>query len=50
MALTETYVLCGYDAVQLAAAVEVHARGDTLGLPILTLVSGDEDLSVVATT
>jgi hypothetical protein len=29
--------LRGDDAVQLAAAVEVHARGDTLGLPVLTL-------------
>jgi predicted nucleic acid-binding protein len=49
MALVETYALRGYDAVQLAAAVEVHARGDTLGLPVLTLVSADEDLNVAAT-
>jgi uncharacterized protein len=37
MALAETHALRGDDAVQLAAAVEVHARGDTLGLPVLTL-------------
>jgi predicted nucleic acid-binding protein len=49
MALAETYAMRGYDAVQLAAAVEVHARGATLGLPVLTLVSADEDLNVVAT-
>ena len=46
MALAETYALRGYDAVQLAAAVEVHVRGDILGLPVLTLVSADEDLNL----
>ena len=49
MAFAETYALRGYDAVQLAAAVEVHTRGNTLGLPVLTLVSSDEDLNVAAT-
>ena len=49
MAFAETYALRGYDAVQLSAAVEVHVRGDTLGLPVLTLVSADEDLNVAAT-
>jgi hypothetical protein len=34
---------------QLAAAVEVHTRGDSLGLPVLTLVFADEDLNVAAT-
>jgi predicted nucleic acid-binding protein len=48
MALAETYVLRGYDAVQLAAAVEVHTQGDILGLPALTLVSADEDLNIAA--
>jgi predicted nucleic acid-binding protein len=48
MALAETYALRGYDAVQLAAAVEVRARGDTLGLPVLTLVSADEEFNVAA--
>jgi uncharacterized protein len=37
MALAEMHALRGDDAVQLATAVEVHARGDTLGLPVLTL-------------
>jgi predicted nucleic acid-binding protein len=49
MAFAETHALRGYDAVQLAAAVEVHIRGETLGLPVLTLVSADEDLNVAAT-
>ena len=49
MAFAETYALRGYDAVQPAAAVEVQIRGDTLGLPVLTLVSADEDLNVAAT-
>jgi uncharacterized protein len=49
MPCTEMYALHGYDAVQLAAAVEVHARGDILGLPVLTLISADEDLNVAAT-
>jgi uncharacterized protein len=49
MAFAERYVLRGYDAVQLAAAVEVQTRGDILGLPVLTLVSADEELNVAAT-
>jgi uncharacterized protein len=48
MGFTETYALRGYDAVQLAAAVEIHTRGETLGLPVLTLVSADDDLNVAA--
>jgi hypothetical protein len=35
--------------VQLAAAMEVHTRGDTLGLLVLTLVSADDDLNNAAT-
>jgi hypothetical protein len=35
--------------VKVAAAVEVQIRGNTLGLPVLTLVSADEDLNVAAT-
>ena len=45
----ERYALGGDDAVQLAAAVEVLTRGESLGLPVLTLVSADEDLNVAAT-
>ena len=48
MALAETHALRGYDAVQLAAAVEVNIRGATLGLPVLTLVSADGELNVAA--
>jgi predicted nucleic acid-binding protein len=50
MTLAETHALRGYDAVQLAAAVEVNTRGITLGLPVLTLVSADGELNVAATT
>jgi hypothetical protein len=46
----ETHALRGYDAVQLAAAVEVHARGVNLGLPVLTLVFADGDLNEAETT
>ena len=49
MAFAETYTLRGSDAVQLAAAVEVHIRGDILRLPALTLISADEDLNMAAT-
>jgi uncharacterized protein len=49
MALAEMHALRGDDAVQLAAAVEVHAWGDILGLPVLTLVSADKELNVAAT-
>jgi hypothetical protein len=49
MTLAETHALRGYDAVQLAAAIEVHARGMSLGLPVLTLVSADGDLNMAAT-
>jgi uncharacterized protein len=50
MALAETHALRGYDAVQLAAAVEVHIRGITLGLPVLTFVSADGELNLAAAT
>jgi predicted nucleic acid-binding protein len=48
MTLAETHGLRGYDAVQLATAVEVHVRGHTLGLPALTLVSADGELNMAA--
>jgi predicted nucleic acid-binding protein len=50
MALVETHALRGYDAVQLAAAVEINLRGTTLGLPVLTLVSADGELNLAAAT
>jgi predicted nucleic acid-binding protein len=48
MGFAETYALRGYDAVQLAAAVEIHTQGEILGLSVLTLISADEDLNVAA--
>ena len=48
MTVAETQSLRGYDAVQLATAVEIHRRGLTLGLPALTLVSADEELNRAA--
>jgi len=48
MTLAETHSLRGYDAVQLAPAVEVHIRGLPLGLPALTLVSADGELNMAA--
>jgi uncharacterized protein len=48
MTLAETHSVRGYDAVQLATAVEIHRRGLTLGLPALTLVSADEELNRAA--
>ena len=48
MALARTRFLRGYDAVQLAVAVGLHALRQVLGLPVLTLVSADTDLNVAA--
>ncbi len=41
--------LRGYDAVQLAVAWGLHTFRQTLGLPVLTLVSADNDLNAAAT-
>jgi uncharacterized protein len=49
MALAETYVSRGYEAVRLAATVEVYIRGETLGLPALALISADKELNMAAT-
>lgn len=48
MALAETHALRGYDAVQLAAALEVNARVTSLNLPSLTLISADAALNAAA--
>lgn len=48
MALAETHSLRGYDAVQLATALEVHAHGLDLGMPALSLVSADSELNNAA--
>jgi predicted nucleic acid-binding protein len=49
MALAEQYALRGYDAVQLAAAVEVQAYNLSVGLPVLTLISADAALNTATT-
>jgi uncharacterized protein len=50
MDLAQAYSLRGYDAVQLATAVDVNAERREYGLPLLTLVSADTDLNQAATT
>jgi hypothetical protein len=49
MTLTETHGLRAYDAVQLAAALELQATRTAAGLVPLTLVSADQDLNAAAT-
>jgi hypothetical protein len=57
MTFAETYVLRGYDAVQLAAAMVINsqllAANAAFGLstsirPVLTLISSDTDLNAAA--
>jgi len=48
MRLAETYALRGYDAVQLAAVLTVHAARAAQGLSQLTLVSADQELNAAA--
>lgn len=50
MQLAETHALRGYDAVQLAAAMDVNTHWLHLGMPALTLVSADADLNASALT
>jgi predicted nucleic acid-binding protein len=45
MSLAERSALRGYDAVQLAAALEVHRRATDLGLSRAALVSSDQALN-----
>jgi hypothetical protein len=47
MALAETHTLRSYDAVQLAAAVEVNVQCVALGVA-LTLISADAALNAAA--
>jgi uncharacterized protein len=49
MALAETHALRGYDAVQCAAALVINSYRQTLGMPLLTLVSADAALNIAAT-
>ncbi|MCC7265219.1 MAG: type II toxin-antitoxin system VapC family toxin [Candidatus Latescibacteria bacterium] len=48
MTLAEAHSLRGYDAVQLAAALEVHRCCLALGMPALTLISADTALNTAA--
>jgi predicted nucleic acid-binding protein len=46
--LAEIHGLRAYDAVQLAAAAELHRGRSTLGLSRLTLISADRELKAAA--
>ena len=46
--LTELYALRGYDAVQLASALEANKERLSLGLTPLVLVSADNELNIAA--
>lgn len=48
MVLAETHALRGYDAVQLAAALELRADCLAIGIPAPTLISADVDLNLAA--
>ncbi|MFL6216297.1 MAG: type II toxin-antitoxin system VapC family toxin [Blastocatellia bacterium] len=48
MELAEHHALRGYDAVQLAAALDVQAYFSTLSVSSLTLVSADVELNTAA--
>ena len=48
MILSERYGLRGYDAVQLAGAVEVNNRYSLNGLPPVTFISADQELNTAA--
>ena len=48
MRLAETHTLRGYDAVQLAAALELQSVRASFGLPPITFVSADSRLNSVA--
>jgi uncharacterized protein len=47
--LAEARGLRGYDAVQLAVALELHRTRQTAGLPPLTFVCADQELNAAAT-
>jgi hypothetical protein len=48
--VAETYGLRGYDAVQLAAALDVNTSYHAAGLPTITLISADAELNAAATS
>lgn len=49
MDFAQNRFLRGYDAVQLAVAWGLHTFRQMMGLPVLTLVSADNDLNAAAT-
>ncbi|MGI8668725.1 MAG: type II toxin-antitoxin system VapC family toxin, partial [Aridibacter sp.] len=50
MILADKYALRGYDAVQLAAAVEIETERKSLGASHLIFVSADNELNDAAKT
>jgi predicted nucleic acid-binding protein len=48
MLLAEQHGLRGYDAIQLAAGLEVHVRYLAAGLPAITYISADMELNAAA--
>lgn len=48
MTLAKDYSLRGYDAVQLAAALQIHRRRKSLNLSPLIFVSADNNLNAAA--
>lgn len=48
MRLAETHALRGYDAIQLAAALDITTQGLSFGMPKLILVSADTTLNSAA--
>ena len=50
MSVAETHGLRGYDAVQLAAALEVNAIARNSGLTSIIFVSADNELNAIATS
>ncbi len=49
MQLAERHGLRGYDAIQLAAAMEVNVLRTTQGQPPIVLISADMELNAAAT-
>lgn len=49
MTLAETHALRAYDAVQLAATLDLQASRTAVGMPPITLLSADRDLNAAAT-
>lgn len=49
MRLANTHALRAYDAVQLAAALEIRQQRQNVGLGLVTLISADQALNDAAT-